>query len=290
MTSSRRPRGGLITTRGTLQDYIPRPGDPSPTVGHRNDSKRQKWGGRYLISNFRNLRDAGVRNSVTVVSTGNLPLPMPIDVQLRFAANGTNNQPVLPFTYNMTGSATKLLVRVRRGTDPTASPTLDEYPMFPGNVFPIDVITSRNLGVDVIAQGLAVDDTTVWVEAIATPLQDIGPINKVYPWNVVTNQSFRATSAVGTVLLPYNSSRQQFYICNTSTDADLGIGFITGGQDAIAPADLPTWPTTNIAFVLPRNSFAVYESPCPCGFKGHVTGVWSNAGTGGALITEGAAF
>ncbi len=285
-----------VDARGELRDFIPRPGDPVPTVGRRNDSARQKWGGRYLISNL--IDNVGAR--ATVISTGNLILPTSLNVQLRWSRNVTlsgTRQPELPFTYPVHGGVVVATVHVRRSVDPTSPPTQDTYSLGPNDVFPIDMITARELGVDVELPNVGSGSTT-WVEAICTPVHDVGPTNKVYPYNVAQNPRFVATTIMPTALLTPNSDRVQFFITNTSTNADLLLQFGAGPNLA-----LPTWaPNPLGTLILPRNQFACYESMSPFTFKGRpnpdasppirgqVYGVWSNAGDGGAMIYEGTAF
>jgi len=286
---------GAVSARGKLQDFIPRFGDPDPSMGKRNDSAAQKWGGRFLISNFKALTDRGVRKNVTVITTGDLGMTAPINVQLRWARNDGANpnakagNPVPPFLYPLHGSATKVKVRVRRGIDPTSSVTVDEYELGVNDVLPIDNITARWLGVEVEAIGAnppVPDDTTTWVEAIATPVTNVGPKNEIHPWDVAQNPIFRATSAAATTLLAANSDRVQFFIVNTSTNADLlvQLGLGPNGNNPVFGA------SPKGTFVLPRNNFFTYESPCPCGFKGTVFGIWSNAGDGGAIVHEGTVY
>lgn len=282
----------VIGRDGQLTDYIPRPGDPRPTVGRRPDSRSQKWGGRFLISNVPATNALGIPSQVTVIQTGDLTLPTPVNIQLRFAANGANRQPILPFLYPLPGVAPSVTVTIRRGVDPSSSPTIDTYTLLTNDVLPIDMVTARDLGVEVSAQAPA--DVTVWVEAIAAPVHDIGPVNKVQPWFFSQNPTFIATNPAPVSLLAPNSDRVQFFICNTSTNADLLVQLGRGPNLA-----LPQWlPFPLGSFILPRNRFAVYESPAPVCFKGtpgdgvrgSVYGIWSNAGDGGAMIHEGTAF
>ena len=296
----RKPGGrGPISERGTLQDFIPRPGDPPPSIPGRPDSKRQKWGGRVLLSDDAALQPFGIMPRATLISTGDLKVPTPINIQLRFANNTgpTNRQPVLPFRYPVQGGTQACRVVIRRGTDPTASPTEDSYIMLPNDVLPIDTVTARELGVDVeLNVPGAGAGSTMWVEAIATPIEDVGPTNKVYPYQVTQNPTFIATNAAAVALLPANSDRVQFFITNTSTDADLLLQFGLG-PNLLLPAWLPNPRGT---LILPRGTFAVYESFSPFTFKGvpavaaplrgTIYGIWSNAGNGGAMIHEGTAF
>lgn len=285
---------GPIDRRGRLQDFIARPGDPPVTIPGRADSKQQKWGGRFLISDQTALNNIGVPRAVTVLATGDLQLPTPINVQLRFAANNPiNNQPILPFTYDAHGGISRVTAELRRGTDPSASPTIDTFNMFVNDVLPIDTVTARELGMRVFVDGFGSGSTT-WVEAIASPVTDVGPKNHVYPWNEPGNPRFVALNVAATTLLEPNSDRIQFFIVNTSPDADLLIQFGRGPNLA-----LPQWlPNPLGTFILPRGGFSVYESPAPFSFKGvtadgvrgAIYGIWSNAGTGGAMIHEGTVY
>ncbi len=296
-----------ISESGRLEDYIPRRGDASPTLGGRNDSRRQKWGGRRLISDNAALNEAGVPRRVTLINTGDMGLPDTINVQLRFANNIPNvsgqdplgnpilagNNPQFPFLYPAPSGVFLVVVTVRRGVDRTVGSTTDTYEMTVNDVFPIDNIAAANLSVDVEVTG-AGSGTTVWVEAIATPVDRVGPTNQVHPWQVSQNPTFINTNPAAVSLLPPNSDRVQFFLTNTSTDQDLLIQLGRGPNNALPSFGPPTLGT----FVLPRNNFNVYESPSPAGFKGipgdgvrgSVYGIWSGAGNGGVMIHEGTAF
>lgn len=286
-----------INRDGTLQDFLPRPGDPRPTIGNRNDSSAQKWGGRFLLSNDPVFNGQGIKAKATLIATGDLGLPMPVSVQLRFAPNvampGGGNAPVLPFKNAVVGGINRWRVTVRRGIDQTTPITEDSYNLFvgipSGDTLPFDVVTVRSLGVDIEATTLAAPGLA-WVEAVAAPVHHVGAKNIVHPWDIVSRQSAHALGAAAVVLVA-NQDRAQFYLCNTSTNSDMLIGFVSETADQVVPgASLPVWPSTNGAFVLPRNMFAVYESPTGNCFKGHVTAVRSGAGDGFLLATEGTVF
>jgi hypothetical protein len=262
---------------------VARLGKARAALGSQRD---QKWGGRYLISDDAALNNTGTPRRVTILNTGDLGIPTPINVQLRFALNiAANRQPALPFVYPCHGGISLVRVTVRRGVDETSGMTTDIYNLSVNDVLPIDIITARLLQVEVEVTGFGSGSTT-WVEAIATPVSEIGPINQVHPWSVPRNPAFIATTAAETTLLAANSDRGQFFIVNTSTDADLMVQ-LGKGPNGLGP----TWgPPPRGTYVLPRNMFAVYESPTPAGYKGTVFGIWSGAGTGGALIHEGTVF
>jgi len=295
----------VFSKSGHLEDFRHRQGDErsgSPGVA---PGAAQKWGARTLLSNFQSLNQpavgTGERNPkptvkrATFVRTQDLGVPMPLNLQVRFAVNDQGNvrrgNPILPFEYPLVGSATRIKVTIRRGIDPSSSPTIDDYFIGVNEVLPIDTITARELGVEIEAVGPAAipndpDSTTAWVEAICSPVQDIGPTNKIHPWAVADNPAFKATSATASALLAANTQRVQFFIQNTSTNADLLLQFGLGPNN-----DVPVFGATpKGSFILPRNIFAVYESPCPCGFKGTVFGIWSNAGDGGAIVHQGLVF
>jgi hypothetical protein len=292
-----------ISRSGTLQDFLPRPGDPRPTIGNRNDSSAQKWGGRFLLSNDPVFNAQGVKNKVTLIATGDLGIPTPLSVQLRFAPNIATSvggvppkfthAPLLPFKNAVVGGVNRWLVTVRRGIDQTTPITEDQYNLFigvpSGDTLPFDVATVRSLGVDIEATTL-LGPGLAWVEAVVAPVAHIGAKNVVHPWDIVSKQSAHALAASQVVLVA-NQDRAQFYLCNTSTNSDMLIGFISETPDQVVPAgSLPAWPATRGAFVLPQNMFAVYESPTGNCFKGHVAAVRSGAGDGFLLATEGTVF
>jgi len=297
---------GAVSKGGRLEDFRHRTGDERSGAPGMDPSAAQKWGAITLLSNFASLNQPGtgtaanenVRGVVrraTFVRTPDLGEPMPLNLQIRFARNSTTNvkrgNPVLPFNYPLVGSATRMKVTIRRGIDPSSAPTIDDYFIGTNQVLPIDTITARQLGVEIEAVGPDPtpeqrNTTTAWVEAICSPVTNIGPTNEIHPWAVATNPAFIATNPGGTSLLAANSQRVQFFIQNTSTNADLLLQFGLGPNGN--PPVFGATPTGT--FVLPRNIFAVYESPCPCGFKGTVFGIWSNAGDGGAIIHSGLVF
>ena len=279
-----------ISRSGKLQDYIHRPGDGNPDdFKKRGNSSRQLWGSRAFISNFIADNNLGAPKTRTLVETPTFDEPTPINVQLRFAAAtpGPNPQPILPFLYTQPGAMTRVITSVRRGIDEQASPTMDTYNTAPGDVLPFDIVTAKQLGIDCTASSFApggnFDDTRGFVEMIATPVCVVGPKNNSYPYDVAANPSFKTTAATPFALLTPNPQRIQFFVVNTSTDADLLLQFGVGPN-----GNLPTWaPNPNGTLVLPRGGFAVYESPTPMCFKGTVWGIWSNVGNGGAMLYEG---
>jgi hypothetical protein len=245
-----------------------------------------RWGDRRLISDDAAQNNRGTNRRVVLVDTKDLGMPEAINIQIRFAANNAaNNQPVEPFTYPAPGAVSLVRITIRRGIDDQAGLTEDVFNLTVNDVLPIDIVTCRWLTVTAEVTGFG-SGTTVWVEAIATPVHHIGPKNEAHPWDVSGNPDFKAASAAAITLLGANSDRVQFFVVNTSTDADLLIQ-LGKGPNGLSPVFGATPKGT---FILPRNMFAVYESPCPCGFKGAVFGIWSGAGTGGAIIHEGTAF
>lgn len=276
----------LIDPRtGRLYDFIPRPGDAAPPGGVT--SLRQRWGARELLSTF-------TRTADVFVDTGDLDHVRAIDLQMRFALNGTGNVPVSPFTFSMPALAnTQLAVTVNRSVDPDAAPTGDVYLMPIGGIgsggetLPVDVIVSRRLTVRVdFIPSPGTTGTPVWVEMMATPVENIGTRNRVVGWPEV-NAGVPASGFVAAVASPANvqllaarASRAQFIIVNTSTNADMIVRFGPGAS----------WVGPTGTLVLPANTFSEYESPIG-GYRGAVTASWNNAAPdGGALITEGNYF
>ena len=252
-----------------------------------------KWGGRTLFSNDAALlnRPQGQQvRSQTMVQIADLGRNRQINLQMRFAnvINSSNVTPALPFSFDMVGGVTKYRVTIRRAVDRQAGPVEEVFDLFPQDTLPVDVILARELTVNVEALTLGTDGQG-WVEMAAGIVSDPGPRNLWHPYDVVNQQRFQATAAAGVRLLAANKDRYQFTICNTSTDADLLIGFASPLPNNAVPP-LPVWPSTNGALVLPRNMYATYESPPTACFKGNVMGVWSNAGNGGALLMEGTVF
>lgn len=140
-----------------------------------------------------------------------------------------------------------------------------------GSVLPFDIVTARSLGLDIQLNNATSD---LWVESIATEVEDISTQNKILGWNAGTVR-FMGQAAIFSQFLFAHPDRVQFVICNTSVNANLWIGFgvipVVGAVGSL---------------VLPKNTFATYESPVG-GWRGDVFGVWDAAGIGGALVTEG---
>ena len=103
------------------------------------------------------------------------------------------------------------------------------YNTAPGDVLPFDIVTAKQLGIDCTASSFApggnFDDTRGFVEMIATPVCVVGPKNNSYPYDVAANPSFKTTAATPFALLTPNPQRIQFFVVNTSTDADLLLQF-----------------------------------------------------------------
>jgi len=252
-----------------------------------------KWGGRVLLSNdpaLLNRPQGQQQRNATLIQIADLGRNRQINLQMRFASviNTGNITPALPFSFDMVGGVNRYRVTVRRTVDRQAGPVEEIFDLFQQDTLPIDVVLARELSVNVEAMNLG-SDGQGWVEMAASIVSNPGPRNLWHPYDIVNQQRFQATSAAGLRLLAANKDRYHFTICNTSTNADLLVGFASPlPENAVPP--VPVWPTTNGAFVLPRNSFYVYESPAQTCFKGNVMGVWSNAGDGGALLMEGTVF
>lgn len=256
-------------------------------------NSRILWGKRVLlvtdpVGYAPYLAGHAPKNVDTIVDTGKLAQSMPVHVTVRFAAASTDNgAPILPFTENVVstaGNGVGLYFAIRRGVDMLAPTTVDRYIMpvgannFTRDRVPFDVVESRELGVDVelLCPGNPTNPATaLWVEAIATPVDYPSP-QKVFPgYTGVMVPLPVAASPAAVILMPPRAGRRQFYIVNTSTNANLWVlfgDFAVVGQSTV---------------VLPANQFATYESPVGC-FTGLVTGIWDNAApNGAAMVTEG---
>jgi hypothetical protein len=282
----------LISALGTLHDFEEFPGDLPPS--RFDQSSMQRWGNRVQLSSDGSFK--GLPQGETMVSTGDLGRSYPIDVQFRFATSDpATGQPVLPFTpiWPFLGGPENLLIRLRRVTDPTASFTetdviLQSLGSQIGSQVPFDIITSRNLGVDVQFQG-GPGGEAIWIEVLATIVTNISGQDRVVGFSRSTAAGLGGfIAAVATpadeLLLRALPQRVQFTIVNTSTNADLILGF---GQPA-------SWagPSGNIilpAYVAGTHA-STYESPVG-GFTGEVRGSWNNAApNGGALVNQGTYF
>lgn len=264
----------IIRPDGTLNDFDElRPGDPPPPNLLDPIRQRQGWG------SVRKLNRTGSNNKATMISIDDLGRSYPINVQLRFAADDGRGNPVLPWVNTYSDVSGNLDIMLRRGLSPDGSVTqnlfnIDGTTGAPGSVLPFDIVTARSMGVDLQLNNAAAD---VWVEALATEVEDISTQNKILGWNSGRTLFF-AQAAIFSQFLFAHPNRVQFIICNTSTTGDLYLGFgvipVIGGVGTM---------------VLPKNTFATYESPVG-GWRGDVFGVWDVAGAGTALVTEGVFF
>jgi hypothetical protein len=288
-----RPFGLINPHTGQLEDFAEIPGDLPPEAF--DQSNMQRWGARIRVSTD-NVA-LGSPNAATVISTGDLGRSYPIDVQFRFAlSDASTGQPVLPWSpvWPFLGGPENLLIKVRRVTDPTASFTEDDFVLqsfgtVAGATVPFDILLSRNLGIDVQFSNGGAPAETIWVEALATIVTVPSKLNTIQGWSQSAAAGLggfvAATATPGnSLLLRAMPQRVQFSIVNTSTNADLILGF----------NQAPQWtgPVGNI--ILPAyvagTHVSTYESPVG-GFTGEVRGSWNNAApNGGALVTEGSYF
>lgn len=283
---------------GRLLDADARRGDPR-VPDRAITGARDKWGGRYLISDIPAQNARGVRRTVTVIETPDFGRPRAINVQLRWSPNQvmpdgrnvplTSDTRPVPFLPAVSLPMTRVRVRIRRSTDPTAPITDDLYTLGIADTLPIDIVTARQLSVEVTADSLA-GDLIGWVEAIACLVDDVGPLYWSYPYAVTTRTAFVAATTSATTLIAANTDRAQFVISNMSS-ANLLIQFgRTRLGDVPNAGPLPTWgpPPTGTLYLSP---FSIYESPVGWCWKGAVFGVWDAAvGGQGAIVYEGANF
>ena len=256
-----------------------RHGDSDPNASNRPNKRR--WGSTYLISNdpVDFVAQTGMGTAIVakqnpvLIDTHDLGVPCPVFVEMRFAGNGLGNKPILPFVnYYPFSAITPLNVLVKRGIDPTAGLYEEKFSLNnSGDVLPFDVVDSRNL---IITASLSGTPNKLWVQTLATPVHEIGTKSKVIGFQK-TNATNFAANAASVLFLPDNPGRVSFMITNTSTNANLFVSF--GSSSTITAA----------TFVLPKNMFAVYESPIG-GYAGRVAGIWDDpAPNGRAFVTEG---
>jgi hypothetical protein len=272
-----------------MSDFTSRQGDLNVAQATRND--RNRWGRRALLatvpSGNPNLHGLVATNKATLIDTGPLNAHRPVHVEVRFCvANVGNAQPLLPFTdicFGVPATPAVLTFTIRRGIDPNAPMTEDQYTMQIGvgtgvnDRVPFDIITCRSLGIDVAISGNTNHLSNIWIEAIATPVDLVSERVVLGGYNGVTVSSPAVipASAVQVTLAPRRMSRTQVIITNTSTNANLWVAF---GQ---------TVTVGSATLVIPANQFARYESPIK-GYCGVISGIWDNATPNGtALVTEG---
>lgn len=267
--------GRFFGRNGALNDYIPRIGDPVPPNGIA--PRAQRFAGVALVPNF----NSNGAQRKTLIDTGDLGSVKSLAVRLLFAfdLNNSRVQPQLPWLPQYTGDGA-IKVTIRRGLD-TLSNVVEEStlilgaadlaPFGDGDQFGLDIIEARNLSISVeFTHGLS----DVWVQATATEVTEIGTQERVPGWTRFEQRTIPAAN-VATQLAKARPGRTQFIIANTSTDADLYIGF-SPAVNVLGPASI----------ILPRNIFAQYESPVG-GWAGEIWGMWTPAPTGNAFVTEG---
>ena len=284
----------LFGAGGQLRDFEPHQGDQTIAAQARRGSSA-RWGGRVRLSL---PSGAGVlpfsdRQNATLIETGDLGRVVALDVQLRFALADATGNAILPFSRVFPQASPGIItVKIRRGYDVNAPVTVDAPiflnatsgalgPQQTGDILKLDVVNVRSLGLTVeFTPNGAPTSTSLWVEAVATPVDTVATREQVIGWGITPDTTPRveqfsiAAAAASTNFLAPKQKRVQFIICNTSTNADLYVAF--GPTASVALATM----------VLPRNIFATYESPVG-GYAGQVTGIWTAAPTGAALVTEG---
>jgi hypothetical protein len=296
--------GDLIGPAGELRDYIPKAGDLPPDAFVRGLSTRQRWGRRVQLRSTTYTVNSNPQSLLspraTLIATQPLARDYPINIQMRFAPAGIapGNPVAMPnsasFSYiNPVVLGATLRITLRRGIDPNAPVGVEEFDMPFGtanDMVPFDVITAKELGVDVELIGT---DTSLWVEAWATIVHDVERLNLIPGYGFTQGPLGGAGLQVTAVadpafatLLVARKARTQFFIVNTSA-ANMAVLF--NGTPPQPTSGGPTFgPPARATFVLPGGSFAVYESPYG-GYNGVVTATWEGAApTGGALVTEGA--
>lgn len=280
---------GLFGPDGQLRDYMPRPGDPQPPPGHVDQtSHRQRWGQRVWLNTDPTVptQKPFTRPSATVVDTGDLGRSHLIDVQFRFAlTNTTTGNAELPFVPTWSsGNSVGLKISVKRGLDPQATVAEDTYFIVENttNMVPFDIVAARSLTINVELTLPGGNLGQVWLDCIATIVDDVSTKDRVigYPVGGVGVFVPAVASPGRATIAAASSKRVQFIVVNTSTNANLILSF-----DSAA-----SWVGPHGNIVLPANSFATYESPIG-GYSGIVTGSWDVAvPNGGALVSSGSYF
>jgi hypothetical protein len=276
----------------------------------RNPTARaDRWGNRVLISNNPALLGSGsgtvtpvqgqppARDAAIIVKTREFLAPRQIAIGVRYAQNDpVTNEPILPFSsvypdFGAVPNRRVLQFALRQSVDDLAAIITENIAAGPfPNEFPFDILSCRQLGITVTMPARDPVDTSftsIWVEVIASLVDELADRNRIVGWGRNINVGggtfppFIAAAAIGVPvpLLAANPGRTQFFIVNTSTNADLLVSF----------GDTASWgPPIVGSVVLPRGQFATYESPVG-GFSGGVTGMWNAAAPdGGAIVTQGA--
>ena len=278
-------------------------GDPWHESGYNPlGNRRQRWGARVLLGMNATGATAlplDIMAKQTFVDTQQLGINMPIDVRARFApvqdiatANLVAGRfdPDLDRTGITIGYS--LVFTIRRAVDPLATVTTDVYTMSAGgntlgqfgNVLPFDILSEQFLGIDVElvpvggSDGLPGTGIALWVELLASPVTQIGTADKVTAYPFARVNAFPTDAVAATLLLRPRAGRAQFIVVNTSTTSNLYLFFAPGGSILQATV------------VLPKNTFARYDSPIGGCWGGFVSCIWDIAGDGGVFITEGSYY
>ena len=295
-------RSPLIDERGRLDDFEGGfLGESRQAMeATREGGRRRRWGNRQLLSVMpdQNPHLGGLvtKTSATLVDTGDLGRAYPINVQVRFAlVQAANGQPIMPFTDlnpfvgGLAGPGVRMTMTIRRGVDPQAPTTQDLYDMpdvrTVQDAAPFDTIVARSLGLDVGLTMVGGTDAqrkqaNVWVEAVAVVNDQVGVRDTLpgYLDLIDLLTAFVPANAASVLLAKKHVARCQFFVCNTSKNADLYVLFDQLGLSA---------DPTHATMVLPAGGANVYESPIG-GWAGDVKGVWVGAPLdGGALVTTG---
>jgi hypothetical protein len=267
--------GRYFGPHGELRDFERRPGDPRQRI----PAAARRWAGISLIKNA----NSNPQNRKTLIDTGDFGETCSVNIQLRFAfdANNSEVQPILPWDPVYRGDGT-IRVSIRRGLD-TLSNVIEETtdirspvdlaPFGDGDQLGLDIVEARNLSISVeMTHGLS----DVWVQAVATVVEQIGTRDRVVGWERAEQRTIAAANAA-TQLAKARPGRVQYLVVNTSTNANLFVG-----KDNAVSA-------LNAMLVLPGGvgRFSHYESPVG-GYRGELWGFWDvGAPNGNALVTEG---
>lgn len=251
----------MYTDEWQIAHLEPRQGDISP---HNVPANVGRWGGVFTLQ---------PGQSYTPVLTPMFPVNIPIAYQIRFAP-----RPAGPFTPIVPLGVDGVEVTLIKSIDLKSGGANERFILFDGMSQKTCTIIARNLAITLRSiGGEGGANVTVQVSACPVAWVDCRDVAGTPASSYLTAVETFVPAAVGPVtLLAAKATRAQWFVQNTSTNADMIIKLGTGAS----------WTGPSGSIILPRGSLGIYESPLD-GYLGIVTAAWTASPNGGALVTEG---
>jgi hypothetical protein len=251
----------LYTDEWQIAALEPRQGDITPADVPKNVGR---WGGVFTLQ---------PGQSYAPVMTPMYPINIPIAYQIRFALS-----PAGPFTPVCPNGVDGVEITLIKSIDLKSGGANERFRILDGQSQPSCTIIARNLNITVRSiGGEGGANVTMQVSACPVAWVDCQDVAGTPASSYASTVSTFVPAAVGPVtLLAANAARAQWFVQNTSTNADMILKLGTGASF--------TGPSGTI--ILPRSSLGIYESPLD-GYLGIITAAWTAAPNGGAIVTEG---